>query len=261
LLGIPDVNRVEVAPATTPQEGTSLTPFTNRLNPLVVPLRVLANAIVILGDVTVSDFTRAAPIMAREVGMQLKREDELSTRRGRQRRSTGWPIGEDQVASLARFRTSFLLRGGAHGEATGPLVDLGLVTVSDRLLLTSRGLAIAGAKTPMLGEVDGELLLSERQCELFREALLALPGEREELRVFFRGVAGGGGGQGAIDRIVQQAHPAWTEAQVVSHRAAMVGRLRDVGVIDVTTAQPGQEVSIVFEPQASDFGQALESAE
>jgi hypothetical protein len=257
LLQIPDVGRVIVAEAIPPTDGASLSPFTNRLNPLVVPLRVLANATVMLDGVSVNDFTRAVPILAREVGMRLKREDELRARRGRQRRWTGWPVGEDVDASLARFRNSFLLKSGSGGEATGPLVDLGLVAVSDRLLLTARGLEIAADKTPLLGEVDGEGLLSVRQRELFREALVELPGERDELRVFLKAVNTSGGEQSAIDQTIQQAHPTWTEAQVVSHRAAVIGRLRDVGVIDAVPGQPGQEASIVLEPQSAGFEGAL----
>ncbi len=261
LLGIPDASHIDVGPADSSKGGTSLTPFTNRLNPVVVPLRILANATALLGALAVGDFLHAVPVLARDVGLRLKREDELNARRGRQRRSTGWPLGDDEVASLSRFRTSFLLKEGSDGGLTGPLVDLGLVALSDGLLLTRRGLEIAAEKTPMLGETQSERLLSERQCQLFQEALLALPGEREEVRLFLKAVAEGGGGQTAIDRMIQEAHSTWTDALVVSHRAAMVGRLRDVGIVDALPAKPGEEVSIVLEPQAYEFEELLRRAE
>jgi hypothetical protein len=257
LLGAPDVRRVVVGPPNTPAHGMSLTPFTNRINPLVIPLRVLANATVMLDRVAINDFVRSVPRVAREVGIRLKAEDDARARRGRERRWTAWPVGPDEDASLNRFRNSFLFKTDSRGEAGGPLVDLGLATVSDRLLLTSRGLEIAADKTPLLGETGDDSLLSDRQCELFREALLSLPGERSELRLFLDAIAKSGGDQAGVDDLIQQAHPTWTGAQVISHRAAMIGRLRDVGLVDAMAGQAGHEVLVVLEPHSKSFREAL----
>ena len=257
LLRLPDPARVELGSEVVPPEGASLTPFTNRMNPLVIPLRVLANATAMVERVAINDFIRIVPSLAREVGLRLKREDDAHARRGRLRRWTAWPVGEDEEASLARFRNSFLFKTDTHGEATGPLVDLGLVDVSDRLLLTRRGLDIALEKTPLLGEIGDGGVLSDRQCDLFREALLSLPGERWELQLFLEALQKSGGEQVGIDELIHQAHSTWTEAQVIAHRAAMIGRLRDVGVIDVVPGGSGDGTLAMVESHSKDFREAL----
>ncbi len=255
LLELPDTGRL--APGSEPVVSTaSLSPFTNRLNPIVVPVRVLANMVTSAGAATVVEFTRVAPAVAREVGLRLRSEDDEQRRRGRAKRATGWPVGEDAVASIARFRKSFLLIVEA-GVPTGPLVDLGLVSVVDgRVHLTHTGIEVAGEKTPVLRE-GGDGLLSARQQELLKEGLLRMTGERVELALFLRSVRLARGIQSDVDRMILEAHDGWTEAQVVSHRAAMVGRLRDVGIVDVSNPAPGEDIEISIDAAAAEFEREL----
>jgi hypothetical protein len=63
--------------------------------------------------------------------------------------------------------------------------------------------------------------------------------------------------QTEVDRLIGAAHPGWTEAQVVSHRAALIGRLRDLGMVDVTQPVPGQELRIVLDASAAAFEEQL----
>jgi hypothetical protein len=230
----------------------SLSPFTNRLNPLVVPVRVLVNVVSREGAPTIEHFTKVAPAVARLVGLRLKQEDNDQRRRGRDKRSTGWPVGDDEISSIARFRKSFLLTVEG-GVPTGPLVDLGLVAVDEgRVHATGAGLEMAAEKTPVLDE-GGDGLLSSHQQELFKQGLLRMQGERDELALFFRAVHAGAGVQADVDRIIGQDHPGWTEAQVVSHRAAIIGRLRDLALVDVSNPAPGHGIEIFLDAAAAEF--------
>jgi hypothetical protein len=255
LLDLPDT--ASLGPGSEPMGSrASLSPFTNRLNPIVVPVRVLANMVGSEGAPTVEEFTRVAPVVAREIGMRLRSEDDEQRRRGRAKRATGWPVGEDAVTSIARFRKSFLLIVEA-GVPVGPLVDLGLVAVNDgRVHLTHAGIELAGEKTPVLGE-GGDGLLSARQQELLQEGLSRMSGERQELALFFQSVRLGRGVQNDVDRMILEAHDGWTEAQVVSHRAALVGRLRDLGLVEVSNPVPGEDIEISINPTATELEREL----
>lgn len=255
VLAFPHLGGLTPPPAPSATEG-SLSPFTNRLNPIVVPLRVLANLSARQDTVSVEEFIGLAPAVARMVGMRLRTEDERDARRGRDKRATGWPTGQNELSSTGRFRRSFLLAVD-NGIATGPLVDLGFVVVTDALVrLTQAGAEVAADKNPILDDV-GDGLLSARQQDLFREALLRMKGERQELSLFLAAVHTGRGRQSYVDRKLAEAHSSWTDAQVVSHRAALIGRLRDVDVLDVSNPTPGQEVEIYLQPAGEEFVAAV----
>ncbi len=211
-----------------------LSAFTNRLGPLIAGPRVLVNLTRETQAPPFDVFVDTAARAARVLGLRLRAEDEAAGRRGRHRRWTAWPVGEDEAKTLVRFRKTFLLHRGS-GEAAGPLADLGLVVVSDsRVLPTVAGLELALETTPLLDSGDDQPL-SDRQREILAERLLTLPGERREITAFLQAVDKRGGVQDEVDKELAHAHPAWTEAQVVSHRAALIGRLRDLQVIDVST--------------------------
>lgn len=255
LLQVPDVSRVG-APKAIPGNNP-LSAFTNRLTPFVVPVRILTNTMALSGPPTVDDFIHRTPAIARRIGLWLKQEDAEHGRRGRLRRWTAWPVGDDEIASLSRYRKSFLF-GMEAGRVAGPLLDLGLaVVVESRVVPTERAVQIAGDKTVLLGEVEDGPLLSTGQQERLRSALFEVEGERAEIKMFFKAVREAEGAQGMVDRLIAAAHSGWTEAQVVSHRAAMIGRLRDVGLVDVSTPPPGKEVEILLEPPAEECLRAL----
>jgi hypothetical protein len=214
--------------------GEPLSAFTNRLGPLIAGPRVLVNLTLEAEAPPVDVFVDTAARAARTLGLRLRAEDEAAGRRGRHRRWTAWPVGEDAAKTLVRFRKSFLLRR-EPGGVTGPLVDLGLVLVSDsRVLPTDAGLELALESTPLLDAGDDQPL-SDRQREILAERLLALQGERREITEFLQAIDKTGGAQEEVDKELAREHPTWTEASVVSHRAALIGRLRDLQVIDVST--------------------------
>ena len=222
-----------VKPPSVPT-GDPLTALTNRLSPLLAGPRVLANLTKAVGaPPRVDSFTEAGARAARELGLMLRDEDDAAGRRGRMRRSTAWPVGDDEAKSLIRYRNSFMLSSDGKG-AVGPLVDFRFVSVEGaEVYLTDIGAAIAGEVIPAIdlpGEAD---LMTPPLRRLFSESIVQIPGEVEEIRIFLAAVKEVHGAQEQVDHQISTSHPNWSEAQVVSHRAAMIGRLRDLAVIDV----------------------------
>ncbi|MDQ3728777.1 MAG: hypothetical protein M3355_04235 [Actinomycetota bacterium] len=231
----------------------ALSSFTNRLTPLVVASRVLVNLIVEQGAASAEDLHRFAPPLARAAGLRIKADDEQAGRRGRRRRWTGWPVGDDEVASLARFRKSFLfaLEGS---KPAGVFFDLGLAAVdktTGQLVPTTWGVTLGATKTPLLDADDG-LLATEQQAAL-RGALLANVSERHEIASFLAAVTATGGIQSLVDASISESHQTWSEAQVVAHRAALTGRLRDIDVIDIGIDDTANEPVILPTEHAEPF--------
>jgi hypothetical protein len=225
---VPTASSIEVA------GDEPLSAFTNRLGPIIAGPRALVNLTLETQTPSVDVFVDSAARAARAVGLRLRAEDEAAGRRGRHRRWTAWPVGEDEAKTLMKFRKTFLLRR-EPGGAAGPLVDLGLAVVLDgQVLPTEPGLELALETTPLLDGQDDQPL-SDRQREILSERLLTLPGERREITAFLQAIDKTGGEQDEVDKELTHAHPTWTEAQVVSHRAALIGRLRDLQIIDVRT--------------------------
>ena len=224
-------------------QGVAFSSFTNRLAPILAGPRVLANLSSEVGAPTTDVFLDVVAKAARSLGLRLRSEDDAAGRRGRYRRSTAWPVGDDESKSLIRYRNSFMFASEKTGGFSGPLLELGLaVVISGHVYLTHEGALVATEPIPAVDVSGGIELFTGRQRELMAEAVARIPGERSEISQFFKALHDTRGIQDDIDKELARCHTSWTEAQVVSHRAAMLGRLRDLEVIDV---QPGTKTLIV----------------
>jgi hypothetical protein len=217
-----------------PTPGFALSAFTNRLTPLLAGPRALgnlwANGAVPALDAYLDLTARAS----RALGLRLRTEDDAAGRRGRYRRSTAWPVGDDESKSLIRYRNCFMFVPEKKGGFTGPLLELGLIAISgSKVFLTQRGAEFASAASPAIDDADGVDLLSDEHRKILSEAIIRIPGEFAEIKQFLEAMKNVSGSQDEMDKELGVVHKGWSEAQVVSHRAAMVGRLRDLLVIDV----------------------------
>lgn len=138
----------------------------------------------------------------------------------------------------------------------GPLVELGLVAADEGLIYpTPAAVTLATGTIPVLDDDSDDVLL-EPQRTVLAERLVSLPGERAEIMAFLDAVDATGGAQDEVDKHVGHRHPQWTDAQLVSNRAAMIGRLRDLLVVDVDP-QPGAKTVIVPGPAHQRFRELL----
>jgi hypothetical protein len=211
-------------------------------------LRVLANLHGAGEAPKMKDFQRRAAGAARALGLRLRMEDVVS--HGGMGRAVGFPVGDNAELSMARFINSFTLWRDGERSA-GPLAVLGLAGIVDgRAALSERGWRLAALPTPMLKEVSGAVLSDTEAAEL-RAAIRAAPGERAQVQAFLEIVGSADGRQPAVDRKLQAEHRDWSENRVIAHRAAIVGRLSDIGV--VVSEGRGASARILLGPAAQEI--------
>lgn len=210
----------------------SLSSFTNRLTPLIVPVRCIALFEADNGRPPSWDqLMEAAGLVARKVGLAIRREDERQGRRGSKRRWTAWPVGAEELQSVSRFRRHFVGRTGS-GQNEPPILALGLVAMtSDGIRLTEHGYAFGRSATPMLEEAKFASLLSIEQQAILRDRLNLIPGEARRIAVVREALRSGPVAAVDIDVALARHEPNWSESQVVSQRAALLGRMTDAGFI------------------------------
>ena len=224
--------RLELA-AGEPPSVLPLPFLANRLSPLKASVRALANLAERDGEwPRLRDFQARAGHAARERGLQLQAEDRAVGRRARLKRSVAWPIGANPAAALERFAFAFTLVVDGSTPA-GPLATLGLATVAEgRAVLTRAGWELASAPSPVLD--GGEGTLSSDEIRILRERLVHAPPEQRAVAEFVEAVKRAGGAQPRIDELLGAWHSDWSADQAAAQRSAMIGRLEELGMVEVT---------------------------
>jgi len=224
--------------------------LTNRLSPIKVAARVLALMGVESVWPVLEDFQEKAAKVARDVGLDLREEDLASQKRGQARRWVAYPIGDDERAAYSRFVTSFTMQVN-DGKALGPMIILGLGNVKDgRAVLTEAGWRLAAAPSPILDGAEG-LTLSKEEAVILRRQVLDASGEREAVQEFLQIVKRAAGSQVRIDEMLATRYPDWTETLTIAHRSALIGRLSDLGVLEVSGRGPTAKLRLL--PYAGEF--------
>jgi hypothetical protein len=216
--------------------------LTNRLAPIKIGLRALANLRSTGSWPTLSTFSKEASKSARTTGLTLRGTDEALGKRAYDRRWIGFPVGDDVEAALNRFVSSFTCQGAA-----GPMGILGLASIDDDGLvgLTELGHKIALLPSPLLGEIDEDGSLSQAEAKAFCQALHHAKHERDAIVEFLQSIEQSDGVQKKVDRRLAEAHADWSSARVTSHRAAMIGRLSDAKVLRVGGKGPTSTIELL----------------
>jgi hypothetical protein len=216
-----------------PESALPLPFLTNRLSPLKASVRALANLAAREGDwPKLRDFQAKAGHAARDWGLKLQAEDRAAGRRARQKRAVAWPIGANPAPALERFAYAFTLSTDS-GAPAGPLAVLGLATVTDgRAALTHPGWQLATAPSPVLD--GGEGTLSSEEITILRGCLLHSVAERDAIAEFVRAVRRSAGVQPRIDELFSVWHAEWSADQAAAQRSAMIGRLEELELLEVS---------------------------
>lgn len=224
------------------QPPAALSPFTNRLFPIKLASRAAANLATGETWPKLPDFRRHAAQAARDLGLRLRHDDDLGGRRGAARRWIALPVGSDRGAASRRFAAHFTIDLAADGRILGPMGDLGLANVAPggNVQLTELGWTLARAPSPLLGEAGGHTLSAEEQ-DVFFEALRGNECELAKISEFI-GLLEGTKEQATLDALLADAHPELSDTAVRSHRAAMLGRLGDLGLATVEGRGPSATV-------------------
>ncbi len=217
-----------------PEGARGQLPFlTNRLSPIKVAAKALTELAGKEGGwPAIGDFQRQAGSKARSLGLRLRSEDQNAGRRGASRRWTGYPVGDDEGAARERFVASFAA-DSRDGRLRGPLVVLGLaaLTGDGRVALTGDGFELAGALSPLTHA--GERTLSADEIEIFARRLRAATDEAMAIGEFLGSVRHVAGVQTNLDALLATRHPDWSANRASAERAAMLGRLGELGVLEV----------------------------
>jgi hypothetical protein len=221
--------------------------LTNRLSQLKVAVRVCANMATPGHWPELKEFQTKAAATARSVGVMLRDRPpiKLTSTGGSFRVAVGYPIGEEPEKAQARFISSFTI-GVIGDRVVGPLAILGLANVVDgRVALTEAGWRFSTLPTPMSGEINEGDLLSPAEARELRERLREATAEATAIREFIRDVRRSNGSQAKVDGLLNQQHPEWNKQQIIAQRAAMVGRLSDVDVLEVEGRGGGAEIRLL----------------
>ena len=205
--------------------------MTNRLNPLKVSVRVLANMRMSAGAwPLLTDFQVKAAWAARHLGEKLKQDDNQKRAARSKRRAMAYPTGPKVEQSLQRFIVSFTL--DTYAEHGGPLQLLNLARIEDdRAVLTPFGWGLASHRGPLIDGEEGHLL-TEAEMGILRHQLQEAPGEGASVAQFLRLVSEAKGVQTMLDEYLDDTLPERV-ADVASWRTGMLGRLRDVALVEV----------------------------
>ncbi len=226
--------------------------LTNRLSPLKVATRVLANLQGLVDRLaderkwpTVKTFHTTAGLAARALGFELRGLNRADSVTGRDKRWTGYPVGQDERSSLARFAVSFTL-AATDGVASGPLAILGLAAAINggRVALTEAGWRLALAPSPLLGESSAGTLSDEERAILTKQVGGA-PGECAAVVEFFELVVLADGSQKKVDELLGLRHDDWSENRTTAHRAAMVGRLCELRMLEGSGRGTSAQLSLL----------------
>lgn len=238
---------LELAATPTAPAGR-LSFLANRLNPVKVFCRALANAALTAGEWPHPHFlVQDAGLAARDLGVRLRAEDAAAGSKGHDRRWVAYPVGERVEAAVLRFGAAF---GAAHtpsGELGGPLVILGLAAASgDTVALTEAGWQLAALPSPLLGEADaGRARLSDEEARLLRARLLDAPQERKLIVDFIEAIREAEGQQTLVDRALVGRRSDWSAERAASERAALIGRLHELGAVRVVGRGRGARIDLL----------------
>ncbi len=237
LLTRPTSTPDEIADAVDPSAMRPLTFLTNRINPVPVVVRGLAN----LGTVPVIRAHNEISALARTVGLSLQTRDRRENRPMNMRLATSWPVGEDAEKSAAKFIASYML----DEDGRGPLHDLGLArVVNGEVRLTELGYALASSAIPLVGEAaTGNSTVGSDARRILVDALMANPSEADTIAVFLAAVDEHDGQQAAADSALMT-HFGWQAGVAVSNRAALLGRLKDVQILTVNGRGPDAVINL-----------------
>lgn len=220
----------------------ALSPFTNRLFPVKLSCRVLANC---SEGASLKEFQQNAAEAAREVGRTLRREDADAGRKGMERRWVALPVGDKGASTLNRFINHFTITQRRGGFSDGPVARLGLAALDaeGRPRPTELGWKLACEPNPVLdGAVDGAGdTLSSGDRSLLEQAISSNRAESRNLAEFRVIVNAANGQQGAIDARLQKGR-GLNHDEGAAYRAGTIGRLHDLAKVTVEGSGQGARV-------------------
>lgn len=211
-------------------QNQALSFLTNRAAPFQPVARIAAN----LRPASPRAFIDAAADVVREIGLRLQEDDQRRGLGMADRRATSYPTGAKPEGSKQKFAVSYLFD---PTDLSGPAFDAGILTVDEdgRIVCTPAGAELAAAPNGFLDGCDEGERLSFEASNALINALLANEDEVSLIRMFCDAVSAAKGVQPDVDaKLKMDLGRDVSDGSVTSLRAALIGRLRDLGIADVS---------------------------
>lgn len=230
----------------------------NRIFPLKITVRVLANLLVGKDSVELGLLQSEAIRAAREIGIILKKKDEEQSRKYGNMLSAALPTGKSVIKAEKRFTNHFvgyLTRAGRIEGAPGALKLLNIFEDTSgayRVGITDAGLKFASLPNPIIDEKRFDTTLGESERDFYvKHVSESLQREAEAMFTVLRGIEEGASSPNELNSRVRAFSRGWSKSMTNTIRAGIVSRLHELGLI--TRARDGIRVSYAL----TDSGRAV----
>ncbi len=240
----------------------------NRLFPVKITLRVLANILKDNESIELNLLHKQAVEAAREVGLMLKKEDKKSGRKYGEMLASALPTGRNINKTEKRFINHFVgyyTRAGRIEGAPGALKLLNIFENEENkqyVGITEAGLKFAVMKNPILDDLNFKKSLSEEESSFYiKHTFQNLSRERQLNILILNAMNNGKPSPSDLNKEILPLSRGWSEAMINTIRAGAISRLNELGLItrlrrgvDVTYSltQYGKEILTTYNQKQGD---------
>jgi len=230
----------------------------NRIFPIKITMRVLANLLPGKKIIDLALLHSQAISAAREIGIILKKKDEEQGRKYGNMLSAALPTGKSVLKAENRFMNHFVGYLTRAGRIEGAPGALKLLNISDdpkgvsKVGITKEGLLFASLENPVIDRNQFSATLGEDEREFYlRHIQENLEREKEAMFLVLKEIKEGASSPTELNSRVSVLSRGWSEAMTNTIRAGIVSRLIELGLID--RQRDGIKVNYIL----TDYGVAI----
>jgi len=255
-----DPKRVKVVPP--PDPGRTPTDCLwgqyNRIFPVKIVVRVLANLLKDEEAIGLTVFQPYAILAAREIGSILKKKDREHKRKYGELLSSALPTSRDSKKTDKRFLSHFVGYLTRAGRIEGAPAALKFVNVFDdsegnqKIGLTQAGLTFALLDNPVLDKNDFERTLDKKESDFYiKHVFNNLEREGEVTSTILKAIAKGESNPSKLSTALGSFSRGWSAEMTNTIRAGVISRSHELGLVDrirqgvrvsYTLTEYGQEI-------------------
>lgn len=210
----------------------------NRIFPIKITLRALANLLKENETIELSLLQSQAFLAAREIGLFLRKEDKKYKRKYGDLLSSALPVGRSLTKTEKRFINHFVgyyTRAGRIEGAPGALKFLNIFEDTDgshKVGITEAGLGFASISNPILDEENFGITLNRSESSFyFQHVSQNLKRETELMQGILKAIDDGKSSPSELNQEIRHFSRGWSQAMINTIRAGATSRLQELGLI------------------------------